>query len=117
MPLTNASPEEAAHAASRAALSLSCLSEEARNNALDGLHAVLSNTKDTILKANAKDIELATKAAADGELSQSLIKRLDLSRPGKYDDMLRGIQDVRRLADPSMPPPHSATDAARSLIS
>ena len=43
---------------------------------------------------------LATKASQSGQLSASLIKRLDLSRPGKYDDMLQGILSVRDLPDP-----------------
>ena len=33
-------------------------------------------------------------------MRSSLVKRLDLSRPGKYDDMLQGILDVRQLDDP-----------------
>jgi glutamate-5-semialdehyde dehydrogenase len=42
----------------------------------------------------------AHQASANGELSQSVLKRLDLSRPGKYEDMLKGILDVRDLPDP-----------------
>ena len=43
---------------------------------------------------------LAKQASHDGKLSQSVLKRLDLSRPGKFDDMLQGILDVRNLGDP-----------------
>ena len=43
---------------------------------------------------------LAKQASHDGKLSQSVLKRLDLSRPGKFDDMLQGILDVRNLDDP-----------------
>ena len=43
---------------------------------------------------------LAKEASKDGKLSQSVLKRLDLSRPGKFDDMLQGILDVRNLPDP-----------------
>lgn len=60
----------------------------------------MQEAKDTILEANAKDLELATKAAEDGELSQSVLKRLDLGRKGKWEDMLQGILDVRDLEDP-----------------
>jgi glutamate-5-semialdehyde dehydrogenase len=45
-------------------------------------------------------MSLAQKASESGQLSASLIKRLDLSRPGKYEDMLKGILDVRDLPDP-----------------
>ena len=58
-------------------------------------------SKEDILAANAQDLELATKAAENGELSQSVLKRLDLGRKGKWEDMLQGILDVRDLVDPS----------------
>ncbi len=64
------------------------------------MHGALQEAKDSILAANAKDLELATKAAEDGELSQSVLKRLDLGRQGKWEDMLQGILDVRDLEDP-----------------
>lgn len=38
--------------------------------------------------------------AKSNKLSSSLIKRLDLSNPGKYDSMLQGILDVANLPDP-----------------
>ena len=64
------------------------------------MHGALQQPKDTILTANAKDVELATKAAENGELSQSVLKRLDLGKKGKWEDMLQGILDVRDLEDP-----------------
>ena len=64
------------------------------------MHGALQEAKDTILAANAKDLELAAKAAEDGELSQSVLKRLDLGRKGKWEEMLQGILDVRNLEDP-----------------
>ena len=70
------------------------------------LRLLLSNThltasKDEILAANAKDLELARKAADEGGLSQALVSRLDLGKKGKWEDMLKGILDVRDLNDPS----------------
>ena len=65
------------------------------------IHEALLQAKSSILAANAEDLRSASKAAADGQLSQSVLKRLDLGRPGKYDDMLKGILDVRELEDPS----------------
>lgn len=100
MSLTNASPEEAARAAKISSRTLSILSTDKRNAALQEIHDALFAAKDDILAANARDLEIATKSAADGELSQSILKRLDLSRKGKFEDMLNGILDVKGLEDP-----------------
>ena len=100
MSITNSSPLKVAKAASIASRSLAVLSVEARDNALLAIHQALAAAKDTILAANAKDVDLATKAAADGKLSQSILNRLDLARKGKWEDMLQGILDVRELEDP-----------------
>lgn len=101
MSVTASSPLEVAKAASISSRSLAVLSAQARNDALTSIHRALASSKDTIMAANARDVDLATKAAADGSLSQSILKRLDLSRKGKWEDMLRGILDVRDLEDPS----------------
>ena len=100
MSLTNSSPLEVAKAASISSQSLAILPTKARNDALTAIHDALQKSKETILAANAKDLELATKAAEEGELSQSVLKRLDLGRKGKWEDMLQGILDVRDLEDP-----------------
>src|SRR5438270_3135592 len=103
MSLTESSPEQAAKAASLSSRALAVLPLHARNDALTAIHDALLQEKDAILQANAKDLELASKAAESGKLSQSVLKRLDLGRPGKYDDMLKGILDVRELEDPGEP--------------
>jgi len=100
MSVTNSSPLDVARAASLSSRSLAILPTKARNDALNRIHEALQVEKDSILAANATDLELATKAAEDGELSQSVLKRLDLSREGKWEDMLQGILDVRDLEDP-----------------
>ncbi|RMD41105.1 hypothetical protein DV735_g4020, partial [Chaetothyriales sp. CBS 134920] len=100
MSLTESTPEAAARAASHAARSLAVLSVAARNDALTAIYNSLKSHKESILSANAADMDLARKASQDGQLSQSLLKRLDLSRPAKFEDMLQGILDVRRLDDP-----------------
>jgi len=100
MSLTNASPLDAAKAAKSASHVLATLSTSARNDALTAIHAALTASRDEILAANARDLELARQAAADGKLSSSLVARLDLGKKGKYDDMLKGILDVRDLPDP-----------------
>ena len=101
MSVTTSSPLEVAKAASISSQSLAVLPAQARNDALTSIHRALTSAKDTIIAANARDVEFATKAAADGSLSQSILKRLDLSRKGKWEDMLQGILDVRDLEDPS----------------
>jgi glutamate-5-semialdehyde dehydrogenase len=100
--LTESSASEIAKSASIASRRLATVSNEARNFALTTLHDALLEKRDFILQANERDVALATRAAANGELSQSVLKRLDLSRPGKYDDMLSGILNVRALEDPSI---------------
>ncbi|KEQ83215.1 gamma-glutamyl phosphate reductase [Aureobasidium pullulans EXF-150] len=100
MSLTNGSPASAAKAAKLSSRTLAILSTSDRNFALQSIHDALSASKSDILAANARDLEIATKSAEDGELSQSILKRLDLSRPGKFEDMLKGILDVMGLDDP-----------------
>ncbi|KAH7376127.1 glutamate-5-semialdehyde dehydrogenase [Plectosphaerella cucumerina] len=100
MSLTNASPAQAAQEAKSASHVLATLPASARNDALTAIHAALSASRESILAANAEDMDLARKAAADGSLSQSLVSRLDLSKTGKFEDMLKGILDVRELEDP-----------------
>ncbi|KAL1976432.1 hypothetical protein VTN31DRAFT_2714 [Thermomyces dupontii] len=100
MSLTESSAAEIAKSASLASKRLATLSTDARNEALTALHDALLKEKETILQANARDVAAAKQAAANGELSQSVLKRLDLSRPGKYEDMLTGILSVRDLEDP-----------------
>src|SRR5690242_20400035 len=102
MSLTEATPASAARAASYAARGLATLPLSDRNDALTSIHDALLQNRDAILQANARDMRLASQASQNGTLSQSVLKRLDLSRPGKYDDMLKGILDVRNLPDPGV---------------
>ncbi|KAI1823848.1 glutamate-5-semialdehyde dehydrogenase [Xylaria intraflava] len=100
MSLTSASPDEAAREAKSASHILATLPAAARNDALTAIHAALSNARDDILAANARDLDAARRAAESGQLSQSLLSRLDLGKKGKWEDMLKGILDVRDLDDP-----------------
>ncbi|KAJ5668809.1 hypothetical protein N7462_009879 [Penicillium macrosclerotiorum] len=100
MSLTESAAVDVARSASLASRRLATLSNTARNEALTALHCALDKNRTAILAANAKDVEIATQAADRGNLSHSVLKRLDLSRPGKYDDMLEGILSVRDLEDP-----------------
>lgn len=100
MSLTSGTPLEAARAAKSASHYLATLPVGARNDALTAIHDSLAASKDAILAANARDMDLARRAAADGQLGASLVSRLDLARPGKWEDMLKGVLDVRALPDP-----------------
>lgn len=100
MSLTESSAADIAKTASFASRHLATLSNAARNDALTALHKALLDSRDSILAANARDVETASRAAENGNLNQSVLKRLDLSRPGKYADMLQGILNVRDLDDP-----------------
>lgn len=100
MSLTENAPTDIAKSASTSSRSLATLPIKDRNDALTAIYHALSAAKSAILSANAKDLELAAKAAADGQLSQSVLKRLDLGRKGKWEDMLQGVLDVRDLEDP-----------------
>ncbi|KAJ5218291.1 gamma-glutamyl phosphate reductase [Penicillium cinerascens] len=100
MSLTESAAVDVARSASLASRRLATLPNAARNEALTALHQALNKNRATILAANAKDVEAATRDANSGNLNHSVLKRLDLSRPGKYDDMLEGILSVRDLDDP-----------------
>lgn len=96
----NQTPREAARAARIGSRELAILPTKARNDALTAIHSALLQGKEEVLKANDKDMEAASEAVKSGKLSQSIAKRLDLRKKGKYDDMLQGILDVRELEDP-----------------
>lgn len=100
MSLTNADPKIAARAAKLSSRTLATLPETSRNQALSAIYNALAAAKGDILAANAVDLEKAQQSTANGELNASIYKRLDLSRPGKFEDMLQGIQDVLALPDP-----------------
>lgn len=100
MSLSNALPADAAKAAKSASHRLATLPTASRNDALTTIHSALTRAKDDILAANARDLVAARQAADKGELSTSIVSRLDLGKKGKWEDMLKGILDVRELEDP-----------------
>lgn len=90
-----ASSRDIAVSAKHASRVLSTLSAEQRVTALHALHRLLIENKADILKENLVDVD-AAKAAG---LPPALISRLDLSKSGKYEEMLKGILDVADLRD------------------
>lgn len=95
-----AAPAEIARTSSLASRVLKTISGSDRSAALTAVYEHLQAAKDQILEANRKDLEAAEEQAKAGKLSLSLIKRLDLWKPGKWEDMVQGILDVRDLEDP-----------------
>lgn len=85
-----------ARAASRAMLSLST---ENKNEALQAVHDQLQSAKNEILEANTKDKTAAKERLSKGDISATLVKRLELGGK-KFDGLLTGIQSVRELSDP-----------------
>ncbi|CUM66959.1 uncharacterized protein PRCAT00004646001 [Priceomyces carsonii] len=88
--------ENIARNANAAFTSLKILSGEQRSEALRKIYHGLKECQEEILQANKTDMDNAN----ENSLSSSLIKRLDLSKNGKYDAMLQGILDVADLPDP-----------------
>ncbi|KAH0613593.1 uncharacterized protein H6S33_005479 [Morchella sextelata] len=100
MASTNSTAEGIARTASSASYILKAVAGSERNAALTAVYEHLQAAKDEIIEANRKDMAAAEEQAVAGKLSRSMIKRLDLSKPGKWEDMLQGILDVRDLEDP-----------------
>lgn len=100
MSLTDASAEAVAEAAKTASFGLASLSAVDRDAALEAVHSALAAARDEILAANGQDLRLAAGADGHGALPEAIVSRLDLSRKGKWDDLLAGIMDVKALPDP-----------------
>jgi glutamate-5-semialdehyde dehydrogenase len=83
----------------QAALELQVASSVDKSKALRAIHQQLVNDGDLILKMNEKDLETASALASSGQLSQQLIKRLDLN-PNKWQSLIDGVLQVDRLDDP-----------------
>ncbi|GAA5890121.1 hypothetical protein JCM6882_009233 [Rhodosporidiobolus microsporus] len=94
--------EEIARQAKEAFDASQLLDSAERHTALVALKEALTTHKDAILAANQLDMDAAKEQVAAGNLSSSLLKRLDLlSSADKYDSMLQGILDVDSLPDPT----------------
>lgn len=93
-----------ARVSSSASQILKAVAGSERNAALTAVYKHLEAAKDEILEANKRDMAAAEEQAVAGKLSRSMIKRLDLNNPGKWEEMLQGILDVRDLEDPGEEP-------------
>ncbi|KAF8329540.1 gamma-glutamyl phosphate reductase [Cantharellus anzutake] len=95
------SPEEIAKTSKRVFETSQLVSHQERVEALLSIKAKLAENKDSILQANALDLEAASAEVMKGNLSAPLVKRLDLGKANKWDSMLQGISDVAELPDPN----------------
>ena len=78
----------------KATASSAPLSTQAKNAALEAMAAALLEEEDSILKANAADME-----AARGRISEVMLDRLALDHQ-RLEGMARGIRQVAALPDP-----------------
>ncbi len=86
-------------AARSAALALAPLSDEARNRALAAMADAVDENSGAILEANAEDAAAAEPLVASGEMSEPLLRRLELSGR-KIAQMADGVRAVAALPDP-----------------
>uniref|UniRef100_A0A0G4H0F8 glutamate-5-semialdehyde dehydrogenase n=1 Tax=Chromera velia CCMP2878 TaxID=1169474 RepID=A0A0G4H0F8_9ALVE len=91
--------ESFAQKARVAAQQLAAAPLDAKNGVLQLFKEELTSHRPQIEAANAQDKEAAKKATADGSMSSSLFKRLDVTG-AKFDTLLKGIDDVINLEDP-----------------
>ena len=85
--------------AKTAAIELSALDTSVKDAALRAMADALDMNRERILSANAKDMASAEESERKGELSHSLVKRLQVT-DSKIDGMIDGISDVIGLKDP-----------------
>ena len=89
-------------AAKAAKFSVTALTTDQKNAALEAMAQALIDNQDTILAANAMDIENAT-----GKVPQVMLDRLLLT-PDRIAGMAKGIREVAALPDPASDPASAA---------
>lgn len=93
--------KEVAKAAKAAFEQSQLIPSSERISALQAIHGQLKAQKAEILLANEEDLKAAQTEVAAGRMSDSLLKRLDLTQGDKWESMLQGILDVASLPDPT----------------
>ena len=78
---------------------LSNAKTEDKNHALLLMAEALDKNREIIIETNKLDIADAKKSLERGELTSSLVKRLEVT-DSKIDEMINGIKDVIKLEDP-----------------
>lgn len=90
----------AAITARQAALVLGQTTEDQRNAALEAIAQALAANRDKIFEANARDLELAEKMMAKGELGEPLLNRLRADEAKLNNEIIPGIHSVAGQEDP-----------------
>ena len=85
--------------AKTAAIELAAAETSVKDRALKAMIDALDSSREAILSANAKDMSAAEESERKGELTHSLVKRLQIT-DAKIDGMMDGIRDVISLKDP-----------------
>ena len=85
--------------AKEAFIKLSNAKTKDKNDTLSKMASSLDKNRKKILEANNLDILEAKKLLEKGELTQSMVKRLEV-KDSKIDEMILGIKDVIKLEDP-----------------
>ena len=93
------SVREKAIRAKKASIIISNAKTIDKNNSLLNMANALDKERTGIIDANKKDLEDAKKLMENGELSYSIVKRLEVT-DSKINEMINGIKDVAKLADP-----------------
>ncbi|KAI8584313.1 hypothetical protein K450DRAFT_182348 [Umbelopsis ramanniana AG] len=92
---------QTARAARQASVALQSVTDKQKNEALLRIKQVLAERKAEIFEANEVDKKLAEEQVAQGKLSSSLFKRLDICNGDKFDSILSGVEDITHLPDPT----------------
>jgi glutamate-5-semialdehyde dehydrogenase len=85
--------------AREASYSLAIMSNTEKNQALDSIANAIWNQRNTLLEYNMKDVETAKLLLDEGEISEAIMKRLQLDN-NKIKDIIEMVKSVARLDDP-----------------
>ena len=85
--------------AQSAALRLANVDDSARGEALHAVADAILDSRDAILEANARDVEEAERMLAEGEYTQALVDRLELSE-SKLKSIAEMVRSVASQRDP-----------------
>ncbi|APH38074.1 glutamate-5-semialdehyde dehydrogenase [Methanohalophilus halophilus] len=83
-----------------ASIKLASINTLLKNKGLEAMAEALDQNRNSILKANRKDLEYAEQLKNQGKISQALVDRLKVN-DSKIDGMIAGIRDVMELEDPT----------------
>jgi glutamate-5-semialdehyde dehydrogenase len=97
--MTEHTTAEKVERAERAALELATLSDEARTGALHDIADAIDANRERILAANERDVAEAEELLEQGEYTQALVDRLELS-DGKLDSIVEMVRSVAGQDDP-----------------